>query len=152
MNKICKECGETKGVEEFRVYQKGYISGKCKDCLNKRIRFLASQPARRDRRLESQRRANRKLKNEVMDHYGGKCECCGETDDRFLTIDHLVGSGRKDREVIKKGMVSGGSYYYRWIRDQGYPSHLRVLCFNCNSGRMVNGGVCPHKDGWKEVK
>jgi len=81
-----------------------------------------------------------KLKLGVISHYGGKCTCCGEDNPDLLTIDHTGGGGCKHRKEI-------GSNYklYRWIRDNGYQNEFRILCFNCNSGRYVNGGVCPHE-------
>jgi hypothetical protein len=26
----------------------------------------------------------------------------------------------------------------------GFPAGFQVLCFNCNQGRRLNHGVCPH--------
>jgi hypothetical protein len=31
------------------------------------------------------------------------------------------------------------------LKKRGYPPGYRVLCFNCNRGRYLNGGVCPHE-------
>lgn len=38
-----------------------------------------------------------------------------------------------------------GYKFYRWIKAQGFPKHLRLLCHNCN---MAYGlyGRCPHQD------
>ncbi len=77
----------------------------------------------------------------ALRHYGGVCACCGEDDVRFLTFDHIDGGGRKHlAEVHAKGRL------VMWLRDNGYPSGFQVLCFSCNSGRAINGGVCPHQD------
>lgn len=44
-------------------------------------------------------------------------------------------------------MVAAGTGYdfYRWLRKHSYPKgNFRLLCFNCNCGRELNGGICPH--------
>jgi len=77
-----------------------------------------------------------------MAAYGGSvCACCGETDIRFLTIDHVDGDGAQHRKLI-----GGGGNTYKWLRQNGYPSGFQVLCYNCNMGRYRNGGICPHND------
>lgn len=81
-----------------------------------------------------------KLREDVLSAYGKECQCCGETNDGFLTIDHIHGGGRAHRLSV------GGSNdaLYRWLRKTGYPAGFRTLCFNCNCGRSKNGGICPH--------
>jgi hypothetical protein len=32
------------------------------------------------------------------------------------------------------------------IIRENYPPEYQVLCFNCNCGRALNGGRCPHED------
>ena len=147
----CRVCEKRLSLDKFRnIYAKSgkvYKSHTCKKCAIQRIIWRRTNvPKTVSMYKETRRKSHRKLKYEVFDMYGGVCVCCGESDRRFLTVDHIDGSGRKDREMIKKGMISSGSYYYRWLRDQGVQSHLRILCFNCNCGRQINGGVCPHKD------
>ena len=86
---------------------------------------------------------NRKLKREVFSHYGKVCECCGCDDIDMLSMDHIEGGGR---EQMDSNGINGGSCFYKWLKKKGYPPGLRVLCMNCNLGRFINGGVCPHKD------
>ncbi|KKN08420.1 hypothetical protein LCGC14_1056890 [marine sediment metagenome] len=90
---------------------------------------------------------DRGFRNKLLafEAYGGAvCACCGETEIAFLTLDHVNGDGNKRREL--KGIT--GVRFYRILRQQGYPTDppLQVLCFNCNSGRAINNGVCPHKE------
>lgn len=80
-----------------------------------------------------------KVRKEVIDHYGGQCACCGETEFNFLTIDHIGNWGGEHR---KQG-YSGRNLYY-WIRRNKYPDTLRVLCYNCNCSSGFYGS-CPHK-------
>lgn len=87
-----------------------------------------------------QRRFNqmRKDRNNCLSHYGGKCECCGETQYEFLVIDHTEGGGNKHRKEINLiNIVS-------WLKTNGYPEGFRVLCHNCNMALGIYG-YCPHK-------
>lgn len=95
---------------------------------------------------EYQRKAAKKwrlkLKVEVLGHYGSECACCGESDIRFLTLDHVDGGGTEHRRSIG----GGGTAMYREIRRLEFPDGYQVLCFNCNQGRHINGGICPHQE------
>ena len=92
--------------------------------------------------LVTSRRYRRKLKLIVVNHYGGKCECCGEDRLGFMTIDHVNGGGTKHRKSL--GAKGNGSAFYKWLRENNFPSGYRILCFNCNCG-ISACGVCPHK-------
>ena len=74
------------------------------------------------------RKTVRKLKIEVLSHYGknGKpiCVRCGFDDIRALSIDHILGDGRKHRTKIG---IQRGSQFYRWLRREGYPSRYQTL-------------------------
>lgn len=87
------------------------------------------------------------VKLAVIQAYGDKCFCCGEAEIGFLTIDHAEDNGSFHRSLLGN---SGGMTFYRWLRKNDYPKSLglRVLCYNCNSGRSSNGGVCPHKHSY----
>jgi hypothetical protein len=85
-----------------------------------------------------------RLKGRVIDHYGGCCECCKEKNRKFLTLDHVNGGGSEHRRSIVA--TDAGGKMYRWAVKAGFPDSLRILCFNCNCGRAINGGVCPHKE------
>lgn len=81
------------------------------------------------------------LKQQVMDAYGGRCTCCGESNLIFLAIDHINGGGALERR--RKGRNGGGSRIYMRLRREGWPEGFQVLCFNCNWAK-ANGG-CPHQ-------
>lgn len=73
-----------------------------------------------------------KLKREVINHYGGKCVHCGETDIFILTIDHIDGGGIKHFKEIHRN-------FYRWLKDNNYPKKgFQVLCRNCNWRKWIN--------------
>lgn len=80
------------------------------------------------------RKANEELRAKVIAGYGNRCVCCGESRSRFLNIDHVNGKdGRR------------GTYLLRYILRHNFPPEYRVLCFNCNLGREMNSGICPHQ-------
>ena len=72
--------------------------------------------------------------------------CCGEVEPKFLSLDHINNDGWVDRKFDK----SGGSNFYRKVArlivEGKAPADLQILCRNCNWGKHVNGGVCPHQE------
>ena len=92
-----------------------------------------------DKVQAAQRRTREKLRTSVFEHYGNKCACCGEDRWEFLTIDHINGDGRKHKKEVRNRLHS-------WLRLNNYPVGYQVLCFNCNCGRSINKGICPHKN------
>jgi hypothetical protein len=89
----------------------------------------------------------RRLRHEAIMAYGGyKCACCGETQPKFLTIDHVFNDGAKHRRSLGYVIGNGkGGNLVAWLKRHAYPAGFQVLCWNCNSGKAMNGGICPHK-------
>jgi hypothetical protein len=88
---------------------------------------------------EAFRKWHVKLRKECIEAYGHTCECCGETTYEFLTIDHIDGGGRRERD-----QHGGGSNLLRALRKNSFPPGYRVLCYNCNNSYGMYG-YCPHK-------
>ncbi len=97
-----------------------------------------------EKHKEQHRRYTQRLRARVLAKYGSGCACCGEARLAFLTIDHIDGGGNKHRKELTGS--GSGEHLYRWLRDNNYPSGFQVLCWNCNCGRSLNGGVCPHAE------
>lgn len=77
-------------------------------------------------------------RRKFLEMYGNKCNCCGESNYEFLTIEHRLGQRgqpRKDtsREAYKKAI------------ENYNPEVYEILCMNCNhaKGRY---GYCPHNN------
>lgn len=80
----------------------------------------------------------REIKLEVIEEYGGLCDCCGESNLEFLQIDHVDNDGADHRRAI-------GMSIYKWLHDNGCPKDgFRLLCANCNWSRG-QWGYCPHE-------
>ena len=80
------------------------------------------------------------IRLQVVDAYGGKCECCGETEPKFLCIHHVNGDGKVDR-----ANGYGGVSLFAKLRREGWPKdRYRLLCHNCNNALRIFG-FCPHQ-------
>lgn len=145
--KQCEHCA-TRGRNRARNI---VASGLCRRCAKRpaisgvQCCAVCSVRAREYmRRWRQEVTESRKHRNIVYAHYGAKCACCGETNEGFLTIDHING-----RKAVPEGNNSGlKQYIYLASRIQeGNPrTDIRILCYNCNCGRARNGGVCPHEE------
>jgi recombination endonuclease VII len=81
-----------------------------------------------------------RLRREVIDHYGGKCVCCGEAQLEFLSLDHKHGGGTKHRQAL--GLR--GSGIWAWVKREKFPEIFQVMCHNCNQA-IGYYGACPHE-------
>lgn len=123
------------------LFYKGIYSW-CKGCTSKyNQEQFKKKPEEERRRLNAKRRGwNNSLKAEVINHYGGKCECCNENNIAFLTIEHSNNNGAVHRKALKNRSV------YVDLRKRNFPSDegIKVLCWNCNCATYYLG-TCPHR-------
>lgn len=151
---LCRVCGK----EALNSRQSGRL---CVDCYKDYLREyrkknydILTQKSREKHRakrqdatfVESERERGRnywkRLRHEAIMAYGGYiCACCGETEPRFLTIDHINNDGAAHRKTLK----NRGASIFKWLKDNGYPEGFQILCMNCNHGKAHNGGICPHQ-------
>lgn len=81
-----------------------------------------------------------RLRTEMIAAYGGCCSCCGEAEPTFLQLDHIHNDGHLDRRINKTSAKLWAS-----LKRQGWPRERhQLLCANCNFGKLMNGGICPH--------
>lgn len=102
------------------------------------------------RGISTSAKSRKQLKQMVIEHYGGICCCCKNNDIDLLTIDHINNDGATQRRLILAGKQATSEPFYRWLRNNNFPTGHQVLCVNCNSGRAINNGICPHKDELKQ--
>lgn len=155
--KRCITCQQEKSLSEFNAQPNApdglrYSCKLCQAAQAKRryqenrehvaARHAAWYIANRQEVAVKRRQRSQQVKYDVIQHYGGKCACCGETEFIFLTLDHVNQDGASDRR--ERG-YNCSARHYRDIQREGYPKgKYQILCFNCNCGRQLNGGVCPH--------
>ena len=127
---LCVACGK-------RRISKGSVS-RCRPCLDRTNN--AERRWRPERRKKSMN-YRRRLRSTALQAYGGRCACCGEAERNFLCIDHVEDNGAVHRREIG----GTGDRIYRWLRDNGYPDGFQLLCANCNMGKHLENGTCPHR-------
>lgn len=97
-----------------------------------------------DQKRRYARDYNRRMRLSVIQHYGGKCVCCGETEEAFLCIDHVEGGGNAHRRELVSDSRGSASRMCQWLVLNGFPDGYQLLCANCNMGKERPGG-CPHE-------
>jgi hypothetical protein len=121
MTYVCKLCNEEKDASSFPK-EKGKIRRYvCWQCRGRR------------------ERAQQKLR--LLEAFGFKCQCCGESNPYFLTLDHKV-PGQGERSTRLKA-----HQLYARAAAEGWPKDkYQVLCMNCNFAKG-HFGECPHSLG-----
>lgn len=126
--KICSRCKIEQSISNYTIRKdtrKPYIRGVCKNCYNERTRYNW-----------------RKLRTEIFNFYGWECKCCKETIKEFLSLDHINNDGYLDKNP--NGDKKSGKELYLLAKKQGFPNKYQTLCMNCNWGKKLGNGVCPH--------
>lgn len=167
ISKECSTCREIKPLTQFnraRRTKTGYTSP-CKTCqkiydAQKNQRYTSGgilipkrkwEPLPKDKGAAIRRATayRRSLKAQIIAVYGGMCACCGETENGFLTIDHIDGNGHKER-AARRNKASGDAFY-RYLRARGFPKeNYQLLCWNCNCAKSYCG-QCPHVVRQQEI-
>lgn len=142
--KTCTKCLETFPISGFyKNYRNGKPRTRCIDCFNQAAdgrKQVRKDPAAFSAYVVRSKRARRRSRRRiVIAGYGNACECCGESQYDFLTIDHVNNNGSEERAA---GMTQ--ETLYKHIIESRFPQTYRVLCYNCNCGR-ARLGVCPHE-------
>lgn len=115
-------------------------NGLCVSCYNKQ-KYAKNAEAERERSRKRGAESRRKIRDELIAAYGGRCACakCPETNPAFLTLEHVNGDGKKHRK-------EAGSHTYADLRRRGWPQEgYTLLCWNCNA-MTRNGRTCPHEE------
>ena len=147
---MCHNCGQRPPVPEraecsvCRAKGNQYLKNLSPD---RRTQFLARARAsfqrHRGKRLQAMKAWHRRVREEVLEHYGGRCACCNEERMPFLCIDHVNGRGNAHRRSL--GAMNSGAQFYRWLMKAGFPLGFRVMCHNCNFA-TAHSGICPHQE------
>lgn len=123
--KICSSCYNNLDISKFGKCNitKSGLNSNCRDCKTL-MGYIADQ----------------KIKQEMVDAYGGGCSCCGETHIEFLTVEHILGDGKQHRQEVN----GHGIKVYKDLKKKGWPKDkYTVMCWNCNCARKYDR-PCPH--------
>ena len=110
-------------LEERIAYQKQYR------LVNRKLLLEAKRSYWKNQRLH------------VLLHYSNgtlQCACCGETEYKFMSLDHIHGHGNTQRRQLKT------NYLLSWLIKNSFPEGYQVLCHNCNLAKGFYG-QCPHR-------
>ena len=132
-----------KNREKILAYQKKRLAT---DPKFKEKQYLANSTLQK-KRFEPDG-VNGKIKAKVFAHYSKVvsnndipvCACCGYSDIRFLSVDHI--DGRKNLSVKEKKLGSRRLWIY--LVKTGLPSGYQILCHNCNIAKGQEK-YCPHQ-------
>ena len=157
--KVCKTCKKEKAVCDFTwTYNKkrhyGMYLAHCKECLrNKNKEELLDKNSEKyksyinrrnnyklsGKRSEITKRHHSKKRTALLSIYGGRCECCGEDNPKFLTLEHKNGDGGLERRTVNKISILNNA-----IKKPNYDKYT-ILCYNCNCSKSQNK-VCCHAE------
>ena len=86
-----------------------------------------------------------RVKRDYFTLYGNKCQCCGETNPKYLTMEHLRIS-RKEHISRIGYRASSIVMMTDAIKTDSERQLFGLLCFNCNCNDSYKKGLaCPHK-------
>jgi hypothetical protein len=148
-DRLCKYCYQQYCRRIAEEKQNGTYQSKCRQARltdeqreSKRLEQIEYQKKyRQEKRTKINLQKKSKMlqsKIEGMKIYGGCCQCCGESNEKFLTLEHL--NGRDKSKKRRTGLAA-----WNIARIEGYPDTYTVLCFNCNCAKGIYG-VCPHQE------
>lgn len=148
--KQCAKCHKVKNISDFAKATNKPIGvlGRCNDCnkewhsnhrANNRKKYNSYSRVHyykhHEKSKEWARNERNSLRNEIVIAYGSFCALCGETETKFLALDHIFSDGYLDR----KQFGSSGNIY-RNVKKQGFPKdRYQLLCHNCNGAKARMG-------------
>ena len=110
---ICVRCG--------KLHNRGKIL--CELCSNIQIE-----------EMRVRRKENKKF---LYDYFGGKCNDCGETDIRVMSLDHINNDGSLDKVSENGKRQISPTWYAKLCKliksGKKLPRDLQMLCFNCHA-------------------
>ena len=127
--RVCNCCDIEKPLTDFRKYSKSPDGRgkKCKTCAYEkdkeaRRRYNNANPET-SRKIDRDSRA--RVRQRVLDKFGGKCGRCGFSDSRALQVDHVNGGGKRELKNVTRA-----AYLKKVLSDT--TDTYQLLCANCN--------------------
>lgn len=139
---LCTDCLEAKRALWRTTRSRRISEGKCGGCGKD---LPAEGGTRCIRCRDTDRRFFARQRGQILDAYGNRCACCGESLPEFLTLDHVHNDG-----AIERGRGSNSKLFGKIIKE-GFPARYQILCWNCNCAKGFYG-ECPHVRASREMK
>jgi len=124
-------------VGEKAITPSPFANTECRAKISRRIRRT---PFTHDKLLRSIRAQcrNSRARAEVMNHYGGACAICGESNWDLLTVEHPNGDGAEHRKSWNMVRGGGNTIYVRLVKLKFQVKwRLELLCPNCQKRRVL---------------
>lgn len=115
-------------------YKKWYDAHKDEARAKKREAMKRYRSENPERYANHSRESKARLKEFVFDIYGRACACCGFSDVRALTLDHILNNGAEERKE------HGERGVYRRALLPEFRSEYQTLCMNCQFIKRVEAG------------
>jgi len=135
LHTYCQECREEQVKLTRKRRMRNRRSKRCAACGE----LTGSKRITCRKCIQKTKDTQQRYRAACLSAYGEKCACCGEAEIRFLCIDHINNDGKEHRKVVGSGQLT------TWLCKHNFPKGFQTLCFNCNQGKHLNGGICPHK-------
>ena len=142
IEKRCATCKQMKPLKEFHSFSRSkpdWYKSYCIPC--EREYMIAWDKKNLHRSNASHKKTRDRLRDMVLNGYGHKCACCGESRMEFLAIDHKNNDGNHERRKM------GTNYLIKTRRKivrENFPDTYQLLCHNCNCAKGFFG-YCPHE-------
>jgi len=126
----CSVCGCTYIV-------KGRHSSYCSDKCYYKAKYQNEKEIYREKHAVSNKALRERYRAQFFALYGPSCNCCGESKQEFLTLDHVQNDGGIHRQQSNTYGI------YRTAIREYRPDLYQTLCWNCNLAKAIYG-ICPH--------
>ncbi len=132
----CETCHAKHLEYQKTAKQKALDAGLCRTCLINILDNNSQQCLKCKSKNNKRGKENyQKVKSECIQSYGEKCVCCGETNIKYLQLDHINNDGGKHRNEIGAGIN-----VLKWAKKNSFPKSLQLLCANCHQAKTIYGG------------
>lgn len=134
----CEKCNSDHLLYQKRAKNKAIEAGLCRHCLtNKKHGSKTLCLSCLEKHKEYNKVRSQELRKLCVQNYGGKCVCCGQSNFKYLQLDHVDNDGKFHRKET--------SNMYAWAVANNYPKRLQLLCANCHQAKSCFGG-CTEED------
>ncbi len=150
---ICRDC---RNKQERERCQKPQIKAKISR-YNKKYRkehkdeiharnmrnYYTDLDKTRKKKRQKGREFRRKVRHQIIELLGGKCQRCGFSDWRALQIDHINSNGKVDYKRFKSFNTTYLKHVTETVKN-GDTSTYQLLCSNCNWIKKYEQNENPH--------